>query len=412
MLHPSRRAVLAGGAAFTAWASIPKIARAAGARDPRFIAVILRGGMDGLAVVAPVGDPAYEAVRDEFSMPLEGADAAIPLDGFFVLNPLMTRLADLYGRGEALFVHAAHTAYRERSHFDAQDILENGTTSQAHHKDGWLGRIIQGLPADDRVARDGAFAAATTTPLTLRGAPRVVTWLPAGFDEASDDTRNRLLMMYEHTDPVLARAMAEGLDLARITGSEMETDAAVKSMLGTMEANAMQREVVAAATAAGRAMSRDDGPRVGFLDMSGFDTHLRQSVTSGRIGRALIALDLAIGALRDSLGPAWDNTVVSVMTEFGRTVRMNGSDGTDHGAATVAMLLGGAVKGGRVVADWPGLAPNALFEGRDLAPTTDLRAVLKGVARDHLGLAPGLLGDAVFPGTAGLRPIDGLVRLT
>ncbi len=337
---------------------------------------------------------------------------AIALDGFFALNPRMTRLADLYRRGEALFVHAAHTAYRERSHFDAQDILENGTTSEAHHKDGWLGRIIQGLPADDRVARDGAFAAATTTPLTLRGAPRVVTWLPPGFDEASNDTRSRLLMMYEHTDPVLARAMAEGLDLARITGSEMESSAAVDSMLGMTDAKGFQREVVAAATAAGRAMGQDDGPRVGFLDMSGFDTHLRQSVTAGRIGRSLSALDLAIGALRDSLGAAWDNTVVAVMTEFGRTVRMNGSDGTDHGTATVAMLLGGAVKGGRVVADWPGLAPRQLFEGRDLAPTTDLRAVLKGVARDHLGLAPGLLGASVFPGTEGLRPIDGLVRRT
>ncbi|WP_226580651.1 DUF1501 domain-containing protein [Acuticoccus sediminis] len=412
MLHPTRRSVLIGGAAFTAWASIPTIARAAGSRDPRFVALILRGGMDGLAVVAPIGDPSYEAVRDEFSMPLEGPDAGIPLDGFFVLNPRMTRLAELYRKGEALFVHAAHTAYRERSHFDAQDVLENGTTAAAHYKDGWLGRIIQGLPADGDVAKDGAFAAATTTPLTLRGAPRVVTWLPPGFAEASDDTRSRLLMMYEHTDPVLARAMAEGLDLSRVTGSEVETGEAVKAMLGTMEANGFERQVVAAATAAGRAMSTDDGPRVGFLDMSGFDTHLRQSVTSGRIGRALTALDLSIGALRDSLGDAWDNTVVAVMTEFGRTVRMNGSDGTDHGTATVAMLLGGAVKGGRVYADWPGLAPNALFEGRDLAPTTDLRAVLKGVARDHLGLDPRMLGGSVFPGTEGLRPIDGLVRRT
>ena len=410
MLHPSRRSVLIGGAAFTAWTAIPTIARAAGPRDPRFVSIILRGGLDGLALVAPVGDPAYESVRDEFSMPLEGPDAAIALDGFFALNPRMPRLAELYRKGEALFVHAAHTAYRERSHFDAQDVLENGTGSAAHYQDGWLGRILRTLPVDERMATSGAFAAATTTPLTLRGADHVVTWLPPGFAEASDDTRARLMMMYEHTDPVLAKAMAEGIALSGVTGSEAESGAAVDAMLQGMDAKGFQREVVSAATAAGRAMAGDDGPRVGFLDMSGFDTHLRQSVTEGRIGRALSALDLAIGALRDSMGPVWDNTVVAVMTEFGRTVRMNGSDGTDHGTATVAMLLGGAVKGGRVVADWPGLAPNALYEGRDLAPTTDLRAVLKGVARDHLGLSPRVLGVDVFPGTQTLAPLDGLVR--
>ena len=412
MMHPSRRAVLAGGAAFAAWASIPSFARAAGARDPRFISVILRGGMDGLGVVAPIGDPSYEAVRDEFSMPLEGPDAGLPLDGFFALNPRMPRLAELYHRGEALFVHAAHTAYRERSHFDAQDILENGTTSQNHHEDGWLGRLIQGLPVDDRVAADGAFAAATTTPLTLRGAPRVITWLPAGFEEASGDTRARLLSMYQHTDPGLAMALMEGLELSRVTGGEAASSEAVNAMLEGMEARGFQKEVVAAATAAGRAMAADSGPRIGFLDMSGFDTHLKQNVVAGRIGRVLGTLDMAIGALRDSMGPVWDNTVVAIMTEFGRTVRMNGSDGTDHGTATVAMLLGGAVHGGRVVADWPGLSPNALYEGRDLAPTTDLRAVLKGVARDHLGLDVPVLGRSVFPGTEGLRPVDGLVRRT
>lgn len=409
-MHPSRRNILVGGAAFAAWGAIPTLARAAGPRDPRFIAVILRGGMDGLAVVAPVGDPNYLAVRDEFALPTSGTDAAMPLDGFFVLNPRMPRLGELYRRGEALFVHAAHTAYRSRSHFAAQDVLENGTTAEGHHQDGWLGRLIQGLPATDRVAEHGAFAAATTTPLTLRGAPNVVNWLPAGFEQASEDTQARLLMMYQHTDPVLAKAMAEGIALNTVTGGEMETGMAVEAMLEGMDARGFQRQVVAAATAAGRAMAGDDGPRIGFLDMSGFDTHLRQSVVSGRIGRALSALDLAIGALRDSLGDTWDNTVVALMTEFGRTVAMNGSDGTDHGTATVAMLLGGAVKGGRVVADWPGLASNALYEGRDLAPTTDVRAMLMGVARDHLGVAVPSLTGSVFPGTRGLRPMDGLVR--
>ncbi|WP_420391928.1 DUF1501 domain-containing protein [Acuticoccus sp.] len=408
--HPSRRAVLRGGVAFTAWATIPRLALAAGAPDPRFVAIILRGGMDGLGVVAPVGDPAYEAVRDEFSMPLEGPDAAVPLDGFFALNRRMETVAELYRRGEALFVHACHTAYRERSHFEAQDVLENGTASEAHHRDGWLGRALSLLPADDRVGRHGAFAAATSTPLLMRGARDVINWLPAGFDAASHDTRARLLSMYEHTDPALAKALGEGIAMEAVTGTEVEMASAVEDVMMGMEVRRRQRDVVVAATAAGRAMAQEDGPRVGFVDMSGFDTHRRQSVVEGRIGDTLHTLDVAIAALRTALGPAWQSTVVAVMTEFGRTVRMNGSDGTDHGTATVAMLLGGAVRGGRVIADWPGLTPAALHEGRDLKPTTDLRAVLKGVLADHLGMGRAALGETVFPETAGLAPLAGLLR--
>jgi uncharacterized protein (DUF1501 family) len=180
-------------------------------------------------------------------------------------------------------------------------------------------------------------------------------------------------------------------------------------MMG-MDVRRADRQVVAAATAAARTMARDDGPRVGFLDMTGFDTHRGQRVVDGRLGRTLSRLDSSVNALRRGLGEAWRDTMVAVVTEFGRTVRMNGSQGTDHGSATVAMLLGGAVNGGRVVADWPGLATSALFEGRDLAPTTDLRAVLKGALRDHMGLGPTELGREVFPDTMSLRPMDGLVR--
>ncbi|WP_108659871.1 DUF1501 domain-containing protein [Acuticoccus kandeliae] len=410
MLHPTRRGFLAGGAAFTAWASIPKLARAAGTRDPRYITIILRGGMDGLATVAPIGDPAYEAVRDMAAMPTEGPDAGVPLDGFFVLNSRMPRLADLYRNGEALFVHAAHTPYRDRSHFQAQDVLENGTTSDLHHRDGWLGRAIGLLDPDERIARQGGFAAASATPLVMRGAPNVVTWLPPGLPAASDDTRARLLSLYEHTDPVLAQALSEGLRLEMVAGSEREVAASLKAGMEGMDVRGIHRQTVAAATAAGRAMSADDGPRIGFLDMTGFDTHRGQRVVNGSLGLTLSGLDLAIEALRLALGPAWKDTVVTVMTEFGRTVRMNGSQGTDHGTATVAMILGGAVAGGRVISDWPGLSDKALYEGRDLYPTTDLRAVLKGTLRDHLGIDAKALGVDVFPETADLRPVDGLLR--
>nr|WP_255720705.1 DUF1501 domain-containing protein [Acuticoccus kalidii] len=410
-MHPTRRGFLAGGAAFTAWASIPKIAYAARPRDPRYLTIILRGGMDGLAAVAPVGDPAYEAVRDDAVMPLSGPNAAIPLDNFFALNARLPTVADLYRRGEALFVHAVQTPYRDRSHFQAQDVLENGMTSDVHHRDGWLGRAIAELPSAERIARQGGFAAAPSTPLVMRGAPNVVTWLPPGLPATSDDTRARLLSLYEHTDPVLAKALAEGLKLEEVAGTESDLAASLdQQMMDMGQVRAIHRQAVSAATAAGRSLAADDGPRVGFLDMTGFDTHRGQRVVDGALGMTLAGLDQVISALRSALGDAWKDTVVAVVTEFGRTVRMNGSQGTDHGTATVAMLLGGAVDGGRVVADWPGLADRALYEGRDLYPTTDLRAVLKGTLRDHLGLDARLLGTNVFPDTADLRPLDGLIR--
>ena len=407
--HPTRRDLLAGAAAFSAWAAIPKLAVAAGSGDPRLVVVILRGGLDGLAAVAPIADPAYEEVRERFALEAGGDHSGLPLDGSFALNPKLANLGSMYRDGEALFVHAAHTPYRERSHFEAQDVLENGTTSSAHYADGWLGRALAMLPVDDVVARRGAFAAASSTPLVLRGAKNVVTYLPAGFAAASADTRARLLSLYEHTDPVLAEAMAAGLQLDRVTGGEVAMAAAVDEGMMGMQVRGPQREVVAAATAAGRAMSRDDGPRVGFLDMSGFDTHRQQKLVDGRLGLTLAALDGALLALRNALDTAWRDTVVMVVTEFGRTVRMNGSFGTDHGSATVAMLLGGAIAGGRVIADWPGLGSRDLFEGRDLMPTTDLRGVLKGVLADHMGFAEAELATTIFPDSAAVRPLTGLV---
>ncbi|MEM9222488.1 MAG: DUF1501 domain-containing protein [Pseudomonadota bacterium] len=407
--HPSRRGFLAGAAAFSAWASIPKIAAASGGRDPRFMAIVLRGGLDGLAAVAPVGDPDYEEVRDQFAMGEASGFEGIELDSFFRLNPKLPTVADLYARGEALVVHAAHTPYRDRSHFAAQDVLENGTTSSVHHTDGWLGRAIKLLPVDSLTARQGGFAAAPSIPLVLRGAPNVVTWLPAGLPTASADTRARLLDLYEHTDPVLAAALSRGLRLEEIAGTEMEINEQVSAGMDQMGAVQKARSVVAAATAAGRSMTSDDGARIGFLDLSGFDTHRRQLLVDGQLGATLSNLDLVIRSFKNAIGPAWRDTVVAVVTEFGRTVRMNGSSGTDHGSATVAMLLGGAVQGGRVIADWPGLAQGQLFDGRDLMPTTDLRSVLKGALRDHLGLDRDVLGTTVFPETADLRPMDGLI---
>ncbi|MEM6762519.1 MAG: hypothetical protein AAF615_06565, partial [Pseudomonadota bacterium] len=262
--HPSRRDLLVGAAAFSAWASIPKTAVAAGGRDPRFVTIILRGGLDGLAALAPIGDPVYEEVRDQFAMPEEGRFSGVPLNDFFMLNPRLPTMAELYRKGEALFVHAVHSPYRERSHFEGQDVLENGTTSDSHHTDGWLGRAMASLPVDSRIRQTGSFAAASSTPLLMRGSKDVVTWLPPGMPTASDDTRMRLMSVYEHTDPVLANALASGLELEDIAGSETEIAEEVKSNMMAMNNVPGSRHVVAAATAAGRAMAEDDGARIGF----------------------------------------------------------------------------------------------------------------------------------------------------
>lgn len=408
--HPSRRAFLGGGIAFAAWSAIPRTAIAAAPRDPRLITLLLRGGMDGVAALAPVGDPQYDDLRAQFAMPDDGPTPGIALDPFFALNPRLPTLAKLYRDGEALFVHAVHSPYRERSHFDGQDVLENGTDSPAHDADGWLGRAASILPVDSRIARQGGFAAAAVTPLVMRGMDHVISWLPSGFPAVSSDTHQRLLSVYEHTDPTLAEILTQGLALEEVAGSEVELAAAASEGMDGMSMRPRSRQQVSAAIAAGRAMAADDGPRLGFLEAPGFDTHRQQRVVSGTLGGSLEGLDLMLSALRDALGPVWSDTVVVVLTEFGRTVRMNGSMGTDHGMATVAMLAGGAVNGGRIIADWPGLTDAALYEGRDLRPTTDIRQVIKGTLRDHLGLTPQELATRVFPDTPSLPALDGLIR--
>ena len=170
-----------------------------------------------------------------------------------------------------------------------------------------------------------------------------------------------------------------------------------------------RRRFIDAGETAGKLLARDDGPRIGAISLLGWDTHQGEGPVDGRLGGLLAALDDAIRALHASLGAAWRETVVAITTEFGRTARMNGTDGTDHGTATVMLVVGGAVNGGRVVADWPGLSPAALFEGRDLRPTIDIRAVLKGLLRDHLGVGERALAELVFPDSAAVRPIDGLI---
>ncbi|MCW5715131.1 MAG: DUF1501 domain-containing protein [Bauldia sp.] len=397
----SRRLFLGAAGSFVAWAQIPGIARATG-HDPRFVVVILRGALDGLAAVPPIGDPAYAAIRGDMAVGAPGRERVLPLDGFFGLNDAMPELHRLYGEGDALIVHASATAYRERSHFDGQDVLENGAAGPQALRTGWLNRAVGALPSEGRIAPATGLAVSATVPLILRGAAPVVTWTPPNFRPAGADTVARLLDLYRHQDPELAAVFAAGVGLDALTAGEM-------AMGGGEVAGGIAGAFAEMAEGAARLIADPEGPRIAALSYNGWDTHANEGADTGRLADLLAALDGALGAIARTAAPVWDQTVVVVVTEFGRTVRGNGTDGTDHGTGTVAFVLGGAVAGGRVVADWPGLAEGQLLDARDLYPTTDLRAVLKGLLRDHLGLSETILTAQVFPDSIGVRPMDGLL---
>jgi uncharacterized protein (DUF1501 family) len=400
---PSRRAFLTSGAAMFAWAQLPRLASAAGARDPRLVVIVLRGALDGLAAVAPIGDPDYQRLHGQIALSLAGEHPAIPLDSFFALHPAMPAFGRLFREGQAAVVHAAATGYRERSHFDGQDVLESGYPTPGHVQSGWLNRAIAALPVDGRVAGRGGLAVGPSTALIMRGAVPVLGWAPQIGNAASEDLASRVLDLYADRDPILKVALAQGLETERI---------AAREGMGGATPAARGRDALAGmritAEGAAKLMAADDGPRVAALAFDGWDTHANEGGATGRLAELLGGLDAAIDALQKGLGNRWKETSIVAITEFGRTARINGTVGTDHGTGTVAFLAGGAIKGGRVIADWPGLKDEQLFERRDLKPTTDLRAVLKGLLADQFGLTPALLADAVFPQSGAVRPIAGL----
>ncbi len=416
----NRRTLLRGGAASLAlWSFMPRAA-IAGTRDPRLLTMVLRGGLDGLSLAAPVGDPNYAALRQLIAMPKPGeTGGGLALDDMFALNPNMPFLHSLYRKKEALVVHAVHTPYRERSHFDAQDVLENGMAGVTKSSDGWLNRAIANLPAAGKISPKG-LSLGPVVPLVMRGKAEVLSWIPKVYNlPLRESTVARLMDLYAHTDPGLSKALTNGLEMVRVadasaTVAGAPTPTAVAqpvSAAGARGLNANQfREFTEAAEMAAKFMKPADGPRIGALSYNGWDTHANEGVLQGTLGNRLGGLDAAIQTLHDGLGPdAWKDTVVLIVTEFGRTARVNGTAGTDHGSATCALFVGGAIKGGRVHADWPGLAEANLYENRDLKPTTDLRAMFKGVLRDHLGIPDGVLGATIFPDSAAVKGVSGLI---
>lgn len=403
---PSRRDLLLTSGTLFAWAYLPKSARAEG-RDPRFLTIVLRGALDGLAIVVPVGDPDWITLRGDEALTLNSKTPALKLDDFFALNPAMPNLHRMFLDREAIVVHAAATPYRERSHFDGQDVLESGMTRPNASDSGWLNRALAGLAPGGRADPKGSkiFAAGPVTPLIARGAAPVLSWSPRQAVPTSQDTVRRLLALYRQSDPKLAHTLEDNAKLTAIeqAGGMMEQK---PGGAGPGQVRAYFAEV--AGTAA-KFLAQPEGPRAGALALDGWDTHFNEGIAQGRLSVWLGALDSALAAVKTNMGPAWSETAVVVITEFGRTAHINGTDGTDHGTGTVALLAGGALKGGRVIADWPGLKPANLYENRDLKPTTDLRAVLKGLLQVHLRADERVLAADVFPGSGEVKPILDLV---
>ena len=379
----NRRTLITRAALAGAGLSLPSIAFAAAPTDRRFIFIILRGAMDGMHVVMPVGDPSYAPLRGQLADPNGGAP--VKLDAMFSLHPALAGTAAMYAGGEALFVHAVASPYRERSHFDGQNVLETGGTAAYVLSDGWLNRALPLIPH----ARE-AVAITSTVPMALRGKAPVTSYAPSALPPASDDLLSRVAGLYAG-DPQLHSLWSQAMDARTMAGADADKKVN-PATLGKLTATFL---------------TKPDGPRIAVIEVQGWDTHAQQA---GRLNTQLKQLDALLVALKAGMGPDWSKTVVLAATEFGRTAAVNGTGGTDHGTGGAAILAGGAVKGGRVVADWPGLRGSDLYEKRDLKPTLDLRAVMAGVLAGQFGIDPGRMG-AVFPNASGLRPVEGLVRV-
>jgi uncharacterized protein (DUF1501 family) len=391
----------AAGGALAPWVSLSIAAgvpASAGAAANRLVFIILRGGMDGLTAVPAIGDPAFAEARGMLG---QFATEPLRLDGIFALNPLLPELHSLYSQGELAVLHAVGLPYRERSHFDAQQVLESGGSRPHELGTGWLGRALMHAGGQGP-ARLRAVALETAVPLVLRGPVEVDTWAPSVLPEPSADLVARLEVMYRG-DTVLAQALARARSLRSEPGMAANPPASA-----AIAGNAAGVRPAAVALARKAAEFLQRGAQVAVLEMGGWDSHTNQAAPAGAISNNLRTLDAALAALRVGLlaGDAWRRTVVLVATEFGREVAINGNQGTDHGSGGAAFVLGGAVRGGRVLTDWPGLARKDRFEGRDLRVTTDLRAALRPLLSDHLQVARGALDDTVLPGSAGLKALD------
>jgi uncharacterized protein (DUF1501 family) len=397
-IQMKRRRFLQGAALATGGALLTtRLAFAGSGGDSRLIVIIMRGAVDGLAAVPPYGDPDYARMRGGLAIAAPGAmDGALRLDNLFGLHPQLAFLHESFAAGELTVFHAVATGYRDRSHFDGQDVLESGVIVPHASQTGWLNRALATQPTGGRSAERGV-ALGSNVPLMMRGPAAVASWAPTKLAELDGDTLQRIAQMYSH-DALLGQRLGDAQ-----TANAMAAD----DSPGMMGSGNNRYEEVIRATAG--FLANDAGPRVAVFDTTGWDTHANEGGARGQLATRLGALDGALRNLKTQLGPTWRNTAVLAVTEFGRTAAVNGTGGSDHGTGTAAFLLGGAVQGGKVISDWPGLSSARLYQQRDLAPTQDMRALLKGTLLDHMGVSAGAL-DAVFPDSGSVRPLRDLFR--
>ena len=385
----------------------------------KLVVVICRGGMDGLSVSPPVGDRDYAALRGSIALKPE---EVLTLDDTFGLHPELKTVHALAQKGEARIAPAIASPDRARSHFEAQDVLETGASGVYGSDTGWLNRTLEALAPVRKVE---GLSVGTTAPLILRGKVQAASWSPGkGVDETA--RLPTLLQDLYKTDPLLGPAFARGLETETMAQQAMTAMAATPAMnvaaasapsmiqpasMSATKANDRQNKAGSEAarklgSTLGGFMVQSGGPQIAAISLDGFDTHAGQL---GQIATRLSYMDAVLDGLHRGLGAEWKNTVVIAVTEFGRTARVNGTGGTDHGTASTGLILGGALKPGGIVGDWPGLTQNALFENRDTAPTLDMRGLFKGVLADHMGVDRAALESKVFPDSANAKPVTGLV---
>ena len=403
--NTSRRRFLLGAGALAASASIPQALFAHTGGSSRLVVVILRGALDGLAAVPPYGDPAYAGLHRELAIAAPGSpDGALALNNLFGLHPSLAFLHERFAAGELIVFDAVSSPYRDRSHFDGQNVLENGLTKPIGTADGWLNRALAALPRGTGRAPDRAVAISQNVPLILRGEAAVISKSPQTTPDVDEDLLARLADLYSKDDWFSAR-------LSEAVLTEKMVDGAADAGMDKMPARVGYPDRAGAvARMAADLMRRDGGPEIAVIEASGWDTHANQGGAKGALATRLAGLDNALKSLADGLGPLWTQTAVLVVTEFGRTAAVNGTRGTDHGTGGCAFLVGGAVRGGQVISDWPGLGPRSLLDNRDLLPTLDLRSVFKGVLNDHMHVDANTLAKRVFPDSSGARPLQGLIR--
>ncbi|MBS0362869.1 MAG: DUF1501 domain-containing protein [Proteobacteria bacterium] len=413
---PSRRGLLATAAGFglsLQLLAVPAMAADSALNRKKVIVVICRGGMDGLSVAPPIGDSEYHGLRGGLAV-----EGALPLDGAFALHPQLTAVHALAKAGEARIAPAVATPDRARSHFEAQDVLESGAAGVYSTTSGWLNRAVETLSAHRKV---DAMSVGATAPLILRGKVQTASWSPGRAVDAEARLPTLLQDLYRN-DPLLGPALARGLEtetMAKVATADLDGGGAMMNVSTGGKGGGFK---AGAAPGPGAQQGRDaakklgeslagfmrepGGPTVAAISLDGFDSHAGQA---GLLNGRLAYLDAVLDGVHQGLGPEWKNTVVLVATEFGRTARANGTGGTDHGTGSTALLLGGALKPGGIVGDWPTLKQNALFENRDVAPTLDMRGLFKGVLADHMGVDKAALDATVFPNSATARPVANLV---